>query len=47
MAQKIWAGLDVGVETTSLCVINDCGEMLQEATCPTAVKSVHREIRWA
>lgn len=46
MAKKIWAGLDVGVETTSLCVINDSGEVLQKTTCPTALKSVHREIRW-
>jgi transposase len=46
MARKIWAGLDVGVETTSICVINDSGEVLHEAVCPTALKSVHQEIRW-
>jgi transposase len=44
MARKFWAGLDVGVETTSVCVINDFGEVLHEATCPTDVRSVHREI---
>ena len=44
MARKLWAGLDVGVETTSLCVIDDDGEVLHEAVCPTNVKSVHREL---
>lgn len=45
MAKKIWAGLDVGVETTSVCIIDDDGEVLHEAICPTALKSVHQEIR--
>jgi transposase len=43
---RIWAGLDVGVETTSICIISDSGEVLHEAVCPSALKSVHREIRW-
>jgi transposase len=45
MAKKIWAGLDVGVETTSVCIIDDQGEVLHEAVCPTVLKSVHAEIR--
>ena len=44
MAKKLWAGLDVGVATTSICVINDAGEILHAAVCPTAVKDIHREI---
>jgi transposase len=44
MAKKLWAGLDVGVETTRVCVMDDDGEVLHEATCRTDVKSVHREI---
>jgi transposase len=44
MARKLWAGLDVGVETTSVCVIDDFGEVLHEAICPTDVRSVHREL---
>ena len=44
MATKIWAGLDVGVETTRVCVIDTRGGVLHEATCPTTVKSVHREL---
>lgn len=46
MAKKIWAGLDIGVETTSVCVIDDAGVVLKEATCPTTLGSIHREIRW-
>jgi transposase len=46
MAKKIWAGLDVGAETTSICVIDDVGEVLHEAVCCSALKSVHREISW-
>jgi transposase len=46
MARKIWAGLDVGVETTSVCVIDDAGEVLHEAVCPSTLKSVHEEINW-
>lgn len=44
MAKGLWAGLDVGVETTSVCVIDAAGEVVHEATCHTDVKSVHREI---
>ena len=46
MARKLWAGLDIGVETTSVCVIDEAGEVLHEAVCPTNVKSVHHEIRF-
>jgi transposase len=44
MARRIWAGLDVGVETTSVCIIDDAGDVLHQATCPSALTSVHREI---
>lgn len=44
MARKLWVGLDVGVETTSICVIGADGEMIHEAVCPTLARSVHREI---
>jgi transposase len=40
----MWAGLDVGAETTSVCVIDDQGAVLHQAVCPTDVRSVHREI---
>ncbi len=44
MARKLWVGLDVGIETTKICVVDDLGQTLHEATCPTTVRSVHREI---
>ena len=37
MARRIWAGLDVGVETTSVCIIDDAGDVLHEGTCPSAL----------
>lgn len=46
MGRNLWAGLDVGAETTSVCVIDDQGEVLQEATCRTDLRSVHQHIRW-
>jgi transposase len=46
MTRKLWAGLDVGVETTRVCVINDRGEVLHESTCPTTLGSVHERISW-
>ena len=44
MARKLWAGLDIGVETTSVCVVDDAGDVLHEAVCPTNTRSIHREI---
>lgn len=44
MTKKLWAGLDVGVETTSVCVIDDAGSVVRRATCATTVKSIHHEL---
>lgn len=44
MTKKLWAGLDVGVETTSVCVIDDSGDVVRQATCATAVRSVRKEL---
>ena len=44
MTKRFWAGLDVGVETTAVCVIDGAGAIVHEGSCPTAVKSVHREL---
>ena len=43
MANRLWAGLDVGVETTSVCVIDDA-EVVHEAKCTSDLRSVVREI---
>jgi len=44
MAKRLWAGLDVGVETTSICIVNEAGDVVHEAMCPTKVRDVHREL---
>lgn len=44
MARKYWAGLDVGVEATCVCVIDDSGAIIHEGNCSTDVKAVSREI---
>lgn len=41
---KLWAGLDVGVETTSVCIIDGSGEVLCESTCPTVTGAVRHEL---
>lgn len=41
---KLWAGLDVGVESTSLCVINAQGEILRECSCASATRAVRHEL---
>lgn len=46
MAKSLWAGLDVGTETTRVCVVDDFGSTIHEATCPTILESVHRELRF-
>lgn len=46
MARPVWAGLDVGVETTSVCVIDHAGAVLHQTLCTTALRSVDRELRW-
>lgn len=44
MTRKLWAGLDVGVETTRVCIIDDAGEVLHEATCATKMPAVRKEL---
>jgi len=44
MPRRLWVGLDVGVETTNVCVIDASGSVLHEKVCPTIAKSIHREI---
>lgn len=46
MSRNIWVGIDVGVENTQICAIDDHGEVLQEAVCASSLRSVDQEIRW-
>lgn len=44
MSKQLWAGLDVGVETTSVCVIDNRGQIIHAGACPSSAKSVHHEL---
>lgn len=44
MAKPLWAGLDIGVETTTVCIINDAGEVVHNSTCATSLKAICREL---
>jgi transposase len=44
MGHVAWAGLDVGVEMTSICVIDDVGEVVCETTCPTDLPIVQSKL---
>jgi transposase len=46
MRRNLWAGLDVGVETTSICVIDDSGSVLQQSDCVSDLASVANELHW-
>ena len=45
MTKRVWAGLDVGVETTAVCLIDDEGCVVRNTTCATSVQAVHGELR--
>jgi len=40
----LWAGVDLGVETASVCIIDDAGDVLHEGVCPSLTKSVRHEL---
>ena len=42
--KRLWAGVDLGVETASVCVIDDAGEVLHERDCPSSAKDVSRAL---
>ena len=46
MPKRLWAGLDVGFESTNLCVIDDSGRIVQETSCPTRLADLHGKLRW-
>lgn len=39
----LWAGVDLGVETASVCIINSAGDILHEGVCPGFTESVRHE----
>lgn len=41
---RLWAGVDLGVEMASVCIIDDAGDVLHDAVCPSATESVRHEL---
>lgn len=42
--KRLWAGVDLGVETASVCVIDDAGDVLHESDCPSCAKDVRHAL---
>lgn len=42
--KTLWAGIDLGVETASVCIIDDAGRVLHEGACPSSARTVRREL---
>ena len=40
----LWAGVDLGVETASVCIIDDAGDVLHESECPSLTKDVRHAL---
>jgi transposase len=40
----LWAGIDFGFETASVCIMNDAGEVLHERVCPSRTEKVRHEL---
>jgi transposase len=42
--KRLWAGVDIGVETASVCIIDDAGDVLHEGVCPSSPTNVRHEL---
>ena len=42
--KRLWAGIDLGVETACVCIINDAGDVLHQGVCPSSTTSVRHEL---
>ena len=42
--KRLWAGVDLGVETASVCVIDDAGKILRERDCISRAKDVRHAL---
>jgi transposase len=40
----LWAGVDLGLETASVCIIDDTGEVVHEGVCPSSAANVRLEL---
>ena len=43
--KRLWAGVDLGVDTASVCVIDDAGEVLHERDCPSRAEEVRHALK--
>lgn len=42
--KPLWAGIDLGIEAASICVIDSDGQVLHERTCECSAASIKREL---
>lgn len=42
--KRLWAGVDLGIETGSVCIIGESGDVLHEGICRSAVRDVRGEL---
>lgn len=40
----LWAGVDLGVETASVCIIDGAGDVLHKGVCPSSTRNVRHEL---
>lgn len=40
----LWAGVDLGVETASICIIDDAGAVLHEGVCASSARQLRHEL---
>lgn len=45
MSKRLWVGLDVGVHTTSICILNASGDPVLEQNVPTSVTNLDAILR--
>lgn len=41
---RLWAGIDLGVEMASVCIIDNAGDVLHEGVCPSSAENVRHEL---
>ena len=42
--KPLWVGIDAGVETASVCIIDESGTVLHDGVCPTLTRDVRHEL---
>jgi transposase len=42
--KRLWAGIDLGVETANVCIIDHAGDVLHESVCPSRTEDVRHKL---